>query len=332
MNLRALVLLAPLLAGAGLEATASQEAGAVPEEAPAMSVLPPAPVVATPEVDPAPVLLPRARAEAPMPSLEVIEWTVEQEESFETVASRWGLKTSGLRELNPNLGLRRVDLVPAGTKLRVYAASTENPTRSIGSPNKGRLQHGMPMPEGPYWMLRERRTRAYGASNTIEAMLAAFQQYGESFDDAPPVSVGELSARRGGRAAPHRSHRTGRDVDLGYILTEPSDGTRWKRADKDNFDARKNWALIKALVQTGEVQQIFISNRLQRLLRPIAREELSEEEMAEYFRVPGHDPSDPPILKHWDGHRDHMHVRFRCEEGNGRCRSQSSRKRSAASS
>lgn len=330
-KLRWLFLLAPLLVGAGLDTTAHGS----PDEAitvlvPAMSVLPAVerdapdrPLQAKPALldvaalDPAP----------PPPShgsvdLHEVLWTVQHEESLDAIASRWGLKVGALRQLNPNLSGEPT--LAVGTKLRVYRARPERPTRSIGSPNKGRLEHGLPMPEGPHWMLRERRTRAYGATNAVEAMVTAFTRYGQTFDDAPPVLVGELSARRGGRAAPHRSHRTGRDVDIGYILDAEIEGTRWKQANSDNFDVEKNWALIQALVDTGEVQQIFISSRLQRLLRPVARQQLDDEQFARYFRVPGADPSQAPILKHWDGHRDHMHVRFYCEDGNSRCRSRSS--------
>src|SRR5690606_27405971 len=164
----------------------------------------------------------------------------------------------------------------------------------------------------------------------ILAMVTAFERYGRAFEGAPPVSVGEISSRRGGRARPHVSHRTGRDVDLGYVLLPGTEGRHWKRANEGNFDVEKNWALIRALVDTGEVQQIFISRRLQRLLEPLARAELGAEEFARYFRVPGHDPEQAPLLRHQDGHRDHMHVRFRCEHGNARCRSRSSSPRRAS--
>lgn len=261
--------------------------------------------------------------------LQTVAWTVEQSETIDSIAGRWGLKRAQLLALNP--GTPRRARIDAGTRLRVYEQRDEQPTRSIGSPNKGRLEHGMPLPEGPYWTLRERRARTYGARNTITALVNAMSAYGNAFTDPPPVSVGEISARRGGRAAPHRSHRTGRDVDLGYILTTVQEGGRWRRADSNNFDVEKNWALIEALVATGEVQQIFISNRLQRLLRPHAAARLTSEQMGMYFRMPGQDPKHVPILKHWDGHRDHMHVRFHCEDGNGRCRSRSSKKRRVAS-
>lgn len=328
--LRTVALLGPLVIGAGFDTTTSAQGNAVAPEpvSMSMSVLPPAP---------APVVMAMAATVAEQtgvepvhpvgkPSLHEIQWTVGEEESVDALASRWGIKRRALVELNSEL--RGKQRVKPGMRLWVYRANDSMPTRSVGAPNSGRLEHGMPMPEGSFWKLRERRTRAFGATNAIEAMVTAFTEYGRSFDDAPLVSVGEISARRGGKAAPHRSHRTGRDVDIGYILSEGMERERWQRADANNFDVERNWALIRALVETGEVQQIFISVRLQRLLRPLAERELSEAEFARYFRVPGDERDMPPILKHWDGHRDHMHVRFRCGSGESRCRSRSKSGRS----
>ncbi len=327
------MLLAPLLVSSGAVATAGEPLGQVEVGVPAVVVVPP---VFTEFVESTAVEVDEpVEVSAPQPGpFEQIRWTVDEPEQVDGVASRWGMHTRDLVALNPEL--RGLDRVTAGTRLTVYRRDAERPTRSIGAPNSGRLQHGMPLPEGRYWQLRERRTRAFGADNSIHAMVTAFNRYGQSFDDAPAILVGEISSRRGGPAAPHRSHRTGRDVDLGYILKPgtgaPPEHRHWKRANTENFDAEKNWALIQALVETGEVQQIFVSNRLQRLLRPVAREQLTDEEFARYFRVPGGDRDQMPILKHWDGHRDHMHVRFSCEQDNGRCRSRSSRPRKRSAS
>jgi murein endopeptidase len=339
VSVRSLGLLAVLTLSTGRFATASEPLGSVEIARPAVSLvdLPttvvPTTVVPTTVVPTAVASAAVASAVVPesdlsvsaprssMEDLREVRWTAPHDESVGALASRWGLMSRHLVALNPEL--RGEAQVPAGLRLRVFEHDEATPTQSIGSPNKGRLRHGLPMPEGPYWILRERRTRAFGAENAIRAMITAFARYGVQLEDAPPVSVGEVSARRGGRVHPHRSHRTGRDVDLGYILTTGNDGQRWKRASADNFDVEKNWVLIQALVQTGEVQLIFMSRQLQRLLEPRAREQLSAEEFARYFRVPGQDPEHAPWLRHWDGHRDHMHVRFHCERSNNRCRSRS---------
>ncbi|MEM9462260.1 MAG: penicillin-insensitive murein endopeptidase [Myxococcota bacterium] len=328
MKLRSLALLTLLLICSGRVATAGEPLGLNEDEWPTVGVADRPMVTLPTETLPFSDDVSTSAMGAVDPDgLHEVYWTVDVDDALDALASRWGMLRRDLVRLNPQL--RGQDRVAAGVRLRVYEYDAQLPTQSVGSPNNGRLRHGLPMPEGPYWTLRERRTRAFGARNAVLAMVAAFNRYGESFDDAPPVSVGELSYRRGGRALPHRSHRTGRDVDLGYVLTPGSEGKYWKRANVDNFDVEKNWVLIQSLVETGEVQQIFISSRLQRLLRPLAREQLSDEEFARYFWVTGGGEDQSPILRHWDGHRDHMHVRFRCEDGNSRCRSRSVHRHSA---
>jgi murein endopeptidase len=327
-RLRSLLFLIPLLVSEGSDATASEALGSRGiEPEPARVVIVPA-LLASEALLPAamgPAEPPEEEAElepAPEPaSLHEVQWTVAQGESRELLASRWGMMERTLVALNPEL--RGIERVQPGMQLRVFTHDQERPTRSIGAPNKGRLQHGLPMPEGRYWQLRERRTRTYGATNAIQAMVAAFTRYGETYEGAAPVSVGEISGPRGGLAHPHSSHRSGRDVDLGYVLLPGTAGEQWKRASVDNFDVEKNWTLIKALVETGEVQQIFISSKLQRLLLPVALQDVGEAELGRYFWRPGGGPEQDPILRHEDGHRDHMHVRFRCEPGNTRCRSRS---------
>jgi hypothetical protein len=329
VRLRSLLFLVPLVMSEGRFATAGEPLGPA-EVAPPTVVVVPAPRLTEARVPAAigPRLTPpdeeveREASHARSAPPHEVRWTVEQGESRGHVASRWGLQERTLVELNPEL--RALGHVPAGLQLRVYTHDAQWPTRSIGAPNQGRLQHGLPMPEGPHWVLRDRRTRAYGATNAIGAMVAAFHRYGEAFGGAaPPVSVGEISGPRGGRALPHSSHRSGRDVDLGYVLLPGTEGEHWKQASATNFDVEKNWVLIKALVETGEVQTIFISRKLQRLLEPVARQDIGEEALGRYFWRPGGGPEQDPILRHWDGHRDHMHVRFRCEPGNARCRSRS---------
>lgn len=338
VRLRSLLFLVPLLVSEGSLATAQglgQELGGEPL---GFHEVDPPRVVVVPALLPPDAWVPAAMGPVEAPpeeeeelelegevaptALHEVQWTVQHDESRDMLASRWGMMERHLMALNPEL--RGLAEVPAGLRLRVFEHDDERPTRSIGAPNKGRLQHGLPMPEGRYWELRERRTRTYGATNAIQAMIVAFTRYGEQYDGmAPPVSVGEISGPRGGRAHPHSSHRSGRDVDLGYVLLPGTEGEQWKQASPENFDVEKNWALIKALVETGEVQAIFVSSKLQRMLRPVAEADIGEEALGRYFWRPGGGPDQDPILRHEDGHRDHMHVRFRCESGNTRCRSRS---------
>ncbi len=254
--------------------------------------------------------------------LSEVHWTAPEPMRVADLASQWGMSTKQLRRLNPSL--RGRNRVAQGDSLRVYEADPESPPRSVGAPNQGKLRHGVPLPEGDAWRLRERRVRVYGGTVMVESLLLAFEAYAAQFPDGPEVRLGDLSDRNGGRLHPHASHRTGRDVDIGYILHPDHRGERyWQNADEDSFDAEKNWFLIKALIETGNVQQVFMSSRLQKLIVPLARRELSAEQMAQYFRRTNPDPTSPSLIKHWKGHLDHMHVRFRCEPGNAHCVSKS---------
>lgn len=251
--------------------------------------------------------------------LREVYWTVPDRSTTDLLAANWGLG-SAFFTLNPEL--EPGEKVDAGARIKVYAADPAKPTRSVGHPNRGRLQNGLPLPEGSSWRLRPNRRRTFGTHKTISSLVSAFQAYGERYPDAPPVRVGEIAKRKGGRVKPHASHRTGRDVDLGYIGVAEDDGeVRWQRMGESTLDAEKSWFLIHELIKSGNVDTIFISSRLQKFLYRAAKAEgLPEEELRRIFQHPRHPDSPSAIIKHWRGHVNHMHVRFRCEDWNSRCR------------
>jgi murein endopeptidase len=252
-----------------------------------------------------------------------VRWSIERDMRFNEVALHWGMWPDDLRELNPEHA--KTEVFPAGTALVVHRADPHEPTMSIGAPNRGRLKAGIPLPEGEHWRLREFRPRGFGAKHTISALLTAFRSYGETHPDGPQIRIGEISRRTGGRVKPHVSHRSGRDVDIGYVLHKSVRDTQhwWRAATADNIDAKRTWELIESLIATGEVQQIFMSAKLQRLIAAEAAKQLPPEQVASIFSATNPDPSVHTIVRHEHGHRDHFHVRFDCEDGNVRCRRES---------
>jgi murein endopeptidase len=261
-------------------------------------------------------------ADAPIIDLDRVSWTVPTTMPLVDLATQWGVRVDKLVSLNPTLATERK--ADGGQRLLVYDREVDRPAQSVGAPNRGRLLGGVPLPEGDHWMVRHHRSEIWGSRYTVEGLVMAMDAYGERFPEGPAIRLGDISRRKGGRIAPHVSHRTGRDVDIGYIIKPDERKDRyWQIANTESFDVERNWTFIKALIETGRVQQIFMSSRLQRLIRDRAREDLSPERFAEYFRTDETDPQHPPIIKHWKGHKNHMHVRFGCEPGNGRCRSRS---------
>lgn len=247
-------------------------------------------------------------------------WTAREPKSPQQQAAEWGLQYSDLLALNPELDDGTV--LAEGARLKVYRHDPENPPQSIGSPNRGKLRNAMPLPEGDAWRLRPVRRRAWGTHTTVTSLVEAFESYGERFPDGPKIRVGELAKRTGGRISPHASHRSGRDVDIGYVFRGDDDGEdRWRFMHERNFDAEKNWYLIQEILASGKVQTIYISKKLQKLLHKEAAKTLPPEQLAALFEYPRTEQSPTATLQHWKGHHNHMHVRFQCEPGNRRCRS-----------
>jgi murein endopeptidase len=273
------------------------------------------------------IVLPRPRpverlARQPLDiSLDEIKWTVGRNTDLDDLASKWGIAKATLVKFNPLL--RGKSRVVEGTQLVVYRADLNKPSRSVGSPNHGRLLGGMPLPEGESWRLRSVRRRAFGTEQTVEALLSALTAYGEQFPQGPPIRIGELSRRRGGRISPHASHRTGRDVDIAYLLHQPYYRDRdfnWPAATEKTFDVEKTWFFIKSLLDTGKVQTIFVDRRVQKMMLKYARQHLSQDELARTFQYANDGRTRHPLIKTWKGHKNHMHVRFGCDPDDKRCR------------
>jgi murein endopeptidase len=267
-----------------------------------------------------PDALPRtATAAAGSPTSAEVFWTASEPKTVQQLALDWGLKLSALTDLNPELDANGT--LAAGTRLRVYQYDPAAPPQSIGSPNKGKLKNGMPLPEGEAWRLRPVRRRAYGTELTVQSLVQAFEAYGQQFPDGPKIRVGEIAKRTGGRVSPHASHRSGRDVDIGYVFNGSDNGEdAWRYMNERNFDAAKNWFLIQEILNSGQVQTIYVSKKLQKLLHREAARTLPAAELAALFEYPRTESSPTAVIQHWKGHHNHMHVRFQCEPGNRRCR------------
>src|SRR5688572_43668 len=116
---------------------------------------------------PLPIQMMHAEAEIPAPAtltvspprtdlsrIDEVYWTAREARSAGQLASDWGLKTNTLLTLNPDVVDDPLEKLPEGTKLLVYRYDPEHPPQSVGSPNRGKLRNGMPLPEGDAWRLR----------------------------------------------------------------------------------------------------------------------------------------------------------------------------------
>lgn len=177
---------------------------------------------------------------------------------------------------------------------------------SIGVPNRGILINGVEFQDGPLWK-RADPLHSWGTRESVEFVEFAIRSVNEQFADTPPLYVGDFSARRGGRLRPHKSHQSGRDVDLGYYYL--GEQVWYRRAHAGNLDRKRTWALLKALISRTPVEYVFMDARVQPLLKEYAEAQGEDPEwLSRVFG--GTSKAGDPIVRHRAGHATHMHVRF----------------------
>lgn len=153
--------------------------------------------------------------------------------------------------------------------------------------------------------------RAWGTPLAVARLAEVLTAHGRAFPEARPLIVHDFSRRRGGRLSPHATHRGGRDVDIRLPLVVET--KNYVDATPRTLDLARTWDLIQRFYDTGDVQEILLDRRLQRALLGYARGRgVSATALSAILEHPGHRHRRPrPMVIHWKGHRDHMHVRFR---------------------
>jgi penicillin-insensitive murein endopeptidase len=205
----------------------------------------------------------------------------------------------------------------------------ERHSTSVGRHNRGRLDGGRALVSSEHVRLkRPDGDGHHGTDELVDLLERSAASVAEQFPGAR-LTVGDISRRRGGAFRPHRSHRSGRDVDVGFYLLDGEGGL----AQYDRFldvlpdgalrrgqlgageswrfcDAR-NWALISALLGQDEVpvQYIFIARWLKHRLLEHARSIGAPAEVIARAEVVLDQP------RRGGRHEDHFHMRIYCPAG-----------------
>jgi len=176
---------------------------------------------------------------------------------------------------------------------------------SVGAPNNGRLVSAMRVESNAYFDVVTTQA-PYGTEETLRYLEAAVRQVHAEFPDTPPVHVGDISREKGGHLSPHKSHQSGRDVDLGFFYR---DEHKWyRRGTAQNLDLPRTWALLRALVTETDVEMVLLDRSISSLLEKYAAEHgESQAWLQQIFRG---DASRPAIVRHARGHGTHLHIRF----------------------
>jgi murein endopeptidase/LysM repeat protein len=175
---------------------------------------------------------------------------------------------------------------------------------SVGFVESGRLINGVRFPDGGEAWLVVSPEKTYATEETITYVSQVIRAVRAQYPDAPALRVNQISAKEGGYMRPHKSHQSGRDVDLGfyYPTVEPV-----RARDRENhIHLARNWALVKALLAHADVQLILVDRRVQKVLYEYALKVGEDKAWLDSLFHAGFQS----IIRHARGHRDHFHVRF----------------------
>ena len=210
---------------------------------------------------------------------------------------------------------------------------------SLGTHADGALHSPVSLPvngDGYSIPARWRTRNANFGTEELVGLLVRSTREVESLLPGGVASIGDLSRRGGGASVEHKSHQSGRDADIFYyaiddkgapvlpgeaMLRFNAEGkaARWSPARGQKaparavppyrFDARRNWALVRALmVDPGaEVQWIFVQHNLVALLLREAAAEGDDPTVIARAAFVLREPTDA------EPHDDHMHVRVYCD-------------------
>lgn len=177
---------------------------------------------------------------------------------------------------------------------------------SLGAPGCGGQMNSVEMPEGKNWFVTN-PAKKWGTQETVDYIQTAINAVVSEYPDTWPLAVGNLSALNGGKLRPHRSHQSGRDVDLGFYF-KTGVSKRFAYGNKSNLDLPRNWALMKALISKTDVQIILLDRSIQKLLYDYA---LSIGEDKDWLdTLFKRENGNKPLIQHVRRHRNHYHVRF----------------------
>lgn len=207
-------------------------------------------------------------------------------------------------------------VTPSG---RTEVLTFKQRSRSVGRPTRGSLREARCLPEsGPGFIAFSPNRCA--TDETIILLLYAIREVMREFPSSVPVVIGALSQPNGGRLKPHKSHRSGRDVDIGYFAVGNRPLKTFVDLRPHEIDYDKTFYLMAALIATGRVDFIFVNYALQpRFIEAARRLGYDDEQIAYLFQYPKGRKSRTGLIRHARGHLRHFHVRFACPDADEEC-------------
>jgi penicillin-insensitive murein endopeptidase len=217
----------------------------------------------------------------------------------------------------------------AANRIATEWALVKNPTtygdsaQSIGTYNAGCLSGAVVLPEnGPgFQVMRLSRKRFYGHPDLKQFI----ENIGRSVNQQHlgVLLIGDLGQPRGGPTLTgHRSHQTGLDVDIWFLLSQQASSRMLRFNERETWSAPSmlakqsdavdfsQWSLdnekiLEIAARMPEVDRIFVN--------PSIKRQLCQSKTAhDWLRK----------IRPWWKHEDHFHVRLKCPAQNQYCQGQ----------
>jgi len=184
---------------------------------------------------------------------------------------------------------------------------------AVGAPWAGKLANASKLEAGDGYVVK-RPARSFGTKHLLEHLRGAIAEVRALYPSVPTLAIGDISAEYGGKISDHRSHQSGLDVDVGFYFTS---GAVTTFADANSaFDLEANWALLAAFTRIAAlddgVQMIFLDYDIQHRLYDFAKRRGTPDSELEFiFQYPRGRDELSGLVRHWPGHGNHFHVRFK---------------------
>lgn len=248
---------------------------------------------------------------------EPVEHRVAAGENLTRIAARYDLTLDEITALNPGLD---PDRLRVGRRI---AVGRQAASESVGVPWCGHIAGARQLGEHPGYVLRNPE-RSWATERTIQRLRRGFDELRRRDRRAPRARVHDLSLAGGGPIDDHRSHQSGRDVDVTYFRRRGCrvpGGCPLERVDPEQLDVRRQWMLFETWLRSNDAEAIYVDYGLQgALYREARRRGATRAQLTRWFQFPRGPRDSDGVIRHFPNHRDHFHVRFACSRGESRCR------------
>jgi penicillin-insensitive murein DD-endopeptidase len=203
---------------------------------------------------------------------------------------------------------------------RVVKPTSSKVAQSIGKYTSGCVRGAETLSHNGqgYQVMRLSRKRSFGHPDLVRFI----EKLGQSSKNQGlgTLLIGDMGMARGGPTlSGHRSHQSGLDVDIWYLLSKEAEQRELSARERETWSAPSvvaasgkginptqwssdNEKILEAAASMPEVDRIFVNARIKQTLceRKASRDWLQK-------------------IRPWYAHADHFHVRLKCPAGSLYC-------------